>query len=371
MRGLPGYLELPLSHATGPILTMPDPLEQFLIEYVDAAGGLADEIEPQVYDVLMPDAATPLRVAFDPDALPEHPTAQLLTFGSALLDDLLGRAQRRGQVGLAFLDDVHLTPHALNQRLARDLILPDPVTLRIENMRPLYVTHSLFWFEVAYLADEKEQALHPIAVDRHYGRQVRYLDELLDTDRLTDTRRWAFGDAKSLPLYQAYLATREAVIRTVRAEVNTRQHQADTRLAEQTGRMRRYYADLRAELAERIAKAQVRGDETESLRLRQDTLNREESLRLEELARKAQLRVQLKLVNLLHVKIPRLFIVTRVAAKEFSTVHPAALTVTWDPLTEKTDALVCPNCQRPTFELRLNRQGTLHCPECNPVKART
>jgi hypothetical protein len=350
---------------------MPDPLEQFLIEYVEAVGGLADQIEPQVYDVLMPDAETPQRIAFDPDALPEHRSAQLLTFGSALLDDLLGRAQRRGRTGNVFLDDVHLTPHALNQRIARDLILPDPVTMRIENMRLLYVTHSLFWFEVTYLADEKEQALHPIAVDRYYGRQVRYLDELLDGDRLTDARRWAFADAKSLPLHQAYLAAREAVVRTIRAEVNTRQHHARTRLAEQTERMKRYYADLCAELAERIEKATARGDETQSLRLRQDALNREEALRLEELDRKAELRVHLKLVNLLHVKIPRLFIATRVAAKQFAAVHPASLTLTWDPLTEKTDALVCPHCQRPTFELLLNRQGTLHCPVCNSGKART
>src|SRR5450756_945593 len=163
---------------------MSDPLEQFLIEYVDAVGGLADEIEPQVYDVLMPDvgdpafsawAETPQRIAFDPDALPEHPAAQLLTFGSALLDE------------------VHLQPHTLAQRVAHDLVLPAQVTLRVENIRPLYVTHSLFWFEVTYLGDEKEQALYPIAVDRYYGRQVRYLDELLDGERFTDTRRWAFA----------------------------------------------------------------------------------------------------------------------------------------------------------------------------------
>ena len=69
---------------------MPDPLEQFLIDYVDTVGGLADEIEPQVFDVLIPDvgdaafsgwAKAPQRIAFDPDALPEYPSAQLLTFG--------------------------------------------------------------------------------------------------------------------------------------------------------------------------------------------------------------------------------------------------------------------------------------------------
>jgi len=129
--------------------------------------------------------------------------------------------------------------------------------------------------------------------------------------------------------------------------------------------MKRYYADLRAELTERIERATERGDEIESLRLRQDALNREEALRMDELARKAQLRVQLKLVNLLHVKIPRLFIHTHITAKPYPAIRPASLTLTWDPLTEKTDALVCPNCQHPTLELRVNRPGVLHCPECN------
>ena len=359
---------------------MPDPLEEFLIDYVDAVGGLADEIEPQVFDVLMPDvgdpalsawAETPQRIAFDPDALPEHPSAQLLTFGSVLLDELLERAQMRGQIGLAFLDDVHLQPHTLAQRVARDLVLPDELTLRVENIRPLYVTHSVFWFEVTYLGDEREQALYQIAVDRYYGRQVRYLDELLDGERFTDTRRWAFADAKSAPVDRAYLTARDAVVRTVSAEVNTRLHQTQARLVEQTEQMKRYYADLRAELVERIERATARGDEVESLRLRQDALNREEAVRLDELARKAQLRIQLNLVTLLHVRIPRLFISTHVAAKQTPAIHPSLLTLTWDPLTEKTDALVCPNCQHSTFEVLLSRRGLLHCPECNPMNARS
>ena len=349
---------------------MPDPLENFLIEYVDAVGGLADEIEPQVYDVLLPDADAPQRIAFDPDALPEHPSAQLLTFGSAVLEDLLERAQTRGRIGLTYLDDVHLTPHALGQRISRDLVLPDLVTLHIENIRPFYMAYALFWFEVTYLEDEKEQILYPMAVGRYYGRQVRYLDELLDGERLTDTRRWPFPDAKALPLDQAYLAARDAVVRTLRAEVNTRQHQGQTRRVEQTERMKRYYADLRAELADRIERATGRGDDIGSLRLRQDALNREEALRLDELARKAQLQVQLKLMNLLHVKSPWLFILTKVTAKPFPAILPASIMITWDPLTEKTDALVCPSCRRPTFELQVNRQGVLHCPECHPVNAR-
>ncbi len=366
---------------------MSDPLEHFLLEYVDAVGGLTDAIEPQVYDVLLPDTDKPQRVAFDPDALPEHPSAQLLTFGSALLDELLEKAHARGRVGFAYLDDLHLTPHSLDQRVRRDLSLPEGLALQIESTRPLYVSHSLFWFEVTYLGDEKEQALYPVAVDRHYGRQVRYLDALLDGDRFSEIRRWHYPDAKPLPLDQSYLHARDAVVRTVRAEVKTRTHQMQIRHGGQIERMKRYYADLRAELAERIEKAATRGEEIESLRLREHALDREETLRLDELERKAQLRVQLRLMNLLHVKIPLLFVNARLVAVERSVASPErqpkgqpskrvalrptplnpkrTCNLTWNPLIEKTDAVVCPSCQHPTYELRLGRQGELRCPNCS------
>ena len=43
-------------------------------------------IEPEVYDVLLPGTGSggadeSLRIAFDPEALPEHPGAQLASFG--------------------------------------------------------------------------------------------------------------------------------------------------------------------------------------------------------------------------------------------------------------------------------------------------
>ncbi len=349
---------------------MPDPLEQFLIEYVEAVGGLSDEIEPQVYDALFPDADRPLRIAFDPDALPEHPSAQLLTFGSALLDQWLEQAHARARVAIAYLDDLHLRPHTLEPRVKRDLILPEELTLHVQAVRPLYVAHGLFWFEATFLSDEKEQALYPSAVDRYYGRQVRYLEPLLAGERLSDIRRWAYPDAPARPMDQCYLAAREGVARTLTAEVNARQHQLQARLAEQAERMKRYFADLRAELNERMEKSAARGQESESLRLRVAALDREEALRLEELRRKAMLRVQLQLKNLLHIKIPRLFLTVLLSpteGKRAASFRPQSLTLTWDPLVEKTDALDCPNCQHPTYELRLSRAGALSCPTCDSM----
>ncbi len=345
---------------------MPDPLEQFLTDYVGAISGLVDEIEPQVYDVLLPDGDKPLRVAFDPEALPEHPSAQLLTFGSALLDELLANAQARGRTAVAFLDDVQVSPYGLDQRLQRDLVLPDGVALQTVDVRPLYVTHSLFWFEITYLGDEKEQALLPVAIDRYYDRQVRYLDSLLDGDRLSETRRWAFPDTKASPVDRAYLSGRDALVRTVRAEAHSRQQQLQAGFAQQTERMRQYYADRRAEIAERAAGDPTSAEDADSLRLRLEALDREEALRLDELQRKALLQVELRLTNALHVKIPRLFVSARLASAGGipAASRAAILQLTWNPLPEKTDALVCPHCQHPTYELRFGRRGDLRCPNC-------
>jgi hypothetical protein len=343
---------------------MSDPLEKFLVEYVDASGGLTEEIEPQVYDLLLPDSDQPLRVTFDPDALPEHPAAQLVTFGSALLEQLLAQAQARGRIALVYLDDVHLMPHALDQRVRRDLTLPSGTNLLIESARPQYVTTTLFWFETTFIGDEKEQALYPVAVDRYYGRLVRYLEPLLDGERLSEIRRYAYPDASSQPLAQTYLHARERVMRTVLTEANSRQHELRARLAQQREQMTRYFADLRAELNERLEKVQARGEEGDSLLLRVEALNREERLRVEELQRKATLRAQIQLTNVLHVKIPRLFLEAQLVFDE-NRRAPIPLKLTRDPLVEKTDALACPHCQHPTYELRVGRRGDLRCPQCS------
>ncbi|MBI5880433.1 MAG: hypothetical protein HZB53_22510 [Chloroflexi bacterium] len=352
---------------------MSDPLEQFLLDYVEAIGGLTDPIEPQVYAVLLPDSDTPRRVAFDPDALAEHPTAQLLTFGSTLLDEWLAQAHMRGRIAIAFLDDFNVRPHRLEQRLSRELTLPDSLSLQVQSVRPLYVSHAIFWFEATFISDEKEQALYSLALDRTYGRPVRHLDALLAGERLADLRRWAFPDAPARPLDECYRSAVQGVGRTLSAEINTRRHQLQHQVADQSERMRRYYTDLRDELGERIAKSVGSGAETESLRLRLSALDRERALRLDDLHRKTVLRVQLRLVNLLHVKAPRLFLACQLlpmAGRHIGAFRPRPLTLTWDPLVEKADALDCPSCNHPTLELRLNSAGVLGCPHCGPAPAK-
>src|SRR6266536_2926076 len=175
-------------------------LEQFLREYVDVAGGLWDEPEPQVYDVLWPDAEAPQRLTVDPEALAEHPEEQ---------------------------------------------------------------------------------------------------------------GRWPYPDTAAIPLEQAYLLARERVLRSVSTVANNLQRDWEDRQSRQIARVDRYFADMRAELQERIQKAAARGEATEDLRQRGTAIEREAALRIAELRRAPGVRVRVALTNLLHLKIPRLFLEAR------------------------------------------------------------
>src|SRR5437868_10808409 len=87
------------------------PLERFVREYAEARDGAWDEIEPQVYDLLV--GQDLVRVAFDPEALPEHPQAQLASLGSPLLDRLLGDAAGRWNSAQVYRIGLNVRPYDL------------------------------------------------------------------------------------------------------------------------------------------------------------------------------------------------------------------------------------------------------------------
>src|SRR6266850_5792747 len=125
-------------------MSAPSPLETFVRDYVEATGGDWDEVEPQVYDVLLPvggagaEGREIVRIAFDPEALPEHPGAQLASFGTPLVDRLLADAVTRGQYARLYVVGLNLAPHDLAGLCRRALTLPAESNLKLERARPLH-----------------------------------------------------------------------------------------------------------------------------------------------------------------------------------------------------------------------------------------
>ncbi len=87
---------------------------------------------------------------------------------------------------------LNLSPQGVENRLRRTAVLPPGYDLRLEQTRPLHFPQAVFWFEATFVSDQKEQDLLTVAVDVHYGRQVRHLDRLLDraTSPINPGRHW-------------------------------------------------------------------------------------------------------------------------------------------------------------------------------------
>jgi hypothetical protein len=340
--------------------TAASPLEVFVREYLETSGGAWDEVEPQVYDVLLPGEAGLKRLAFDPEALPEHPGAELASFGTPLIDRLLDDALRRGRSGHFYLVGLNLEPHNLLGRLRKALTLAPPLELSVARVRALHFTQVVYWFRLELVEEQKEQTILPVAVDLHYGREVRHLDALLAPSRLAVSPAQPLPEARRLSVAAGYEVARAQALRTVAALANVRARQLTERRDRQAARVSRYYADLREELEEQAHRARNAEEAAARREQRLSALEREEQLRLAEVEQKSRLRAHLRLLQVLRIDQPKLLVQATVGGEK----QPAVpLELVWDTLTEAVEAPACPNCGRPTFALSPTRQGVV-CPAC-------
>jgi hypothetical protein len=356
----------------------PSPLEVFLREYLDKTGGVWDEVEPQVYDVMLP-AGTELpagrdgdssvvRLTFDPEALPEHPSAQLASFGTPLVDRLLQDAVQRGRAGRFYLVGLNLQPHDLTARLRRSLhvtpatgLIPEPIDIEVERVRALDFPQVVFWFQAAFVSDQKEQLIVPVAIDLHYGREVRHADDLLDPARLAELPALPLPPARALSLVSGYRLARGQILRSVSALANSRGRDLAERRDVHIDRLKHYYADLRSELDEQQRRARNAEEAAARHTERLAALQREEQLRVAELRQKSMLHVDLRLLQLLRVEQPKLLVKTVLTADDHT---PGHLEAVWDPLLEVVEAVPCPLCGRPSYSFLLAKSGQIGCEAC-------
>jgi len=342
------------------------PLEEFLRAYAEEVGGVWDQVEPQVYDLMLPaeeGAREPeiVRLVFDPEAIPEHPGAQLASHGTPLVDSLLADAVNRGRHVTLYQVGLNLAPQGLEDRLRRAVTLPAGFELNLDQWRTMHFPQAAFWFEATFVSDQKEQDLLTVAIDVHYGRQVRHLERLLNRAHLAEKPWTPLAEVRHSGLASAYPGARDRVVRTLSAMANTYHRELSERLHQQLERITRYYADLRTEIEEQSQKARNRGEDLTRFADRLESLAREESLRAAELKRKSQLKVHLRLLNLLVVHQPKQLLQAAVVSKGSVIDHQEWV---WDPLVEAIEAAVCPECRHPTFEFDVTRQGRFICPAC-------
>jgi hypothetical protein len=134
----------------------------------------------------------------------------------------------------------------------------------------------------------------------------------------------------------------------------------------QISRLNQYYADLRAELSEQKRRAHNAEEAATRHAERLAALAREEQTRVAELRQKSALNVDLRLLQLLRIEQPKLLVTISLTAPDHTRGQFEAV---WDPLLEAVEAVTCPTCGKPSYELSLSRSGQIGCPSCKVVLA--
>ena len=374
-------------------------LQEFVTDYIETIGGDCEEVEPQVYDILFPDelakgASLPslgelaqrgvLRVTYDPEAVPEHPGSQLVSFGTPLVDAILTDATRRGRAATAYITGLNLQARDLPTKIKRTIKMPENIAWTFEQVRFLHYPQAIFWFEATFSSDIKEQEVLPVAFDLATKREVRRLDQLLDFERLAQRPTQSLIEAHHADLTEIYLKARQEAVRTISTLSNLRRRELDTRLSKQVARMQLYYSDLRKELTEqenrkagRPAKVATTDAGTEApadeplekFTKRLDTINREEMQRITELRQKSMLKVTLRLATLLIVQQPKVCVRALASGTRGLDGLSEPIELIWNPLAEQLEAAVCPACGNSTFEFKLAARNAkakhpLVCGQC-------
>lgn len=323
-------------------------LERFFRAYVENRQGDWDECEPAVYDVMMEDQVR--RLAFDPEALPDHPGAELATQGAPAVDEMLADARRRWSRCQCYRQVGHVLPHDLADRVPRFLPLPKPAAWGRIQARAVHVPHAICHLALSLRCEHQQQYVLVIGIDLSSGREVRHLDRLLEKGSVVEHETQPLPDAARIPLALAVQKARTAALRTATALANAVRRELGGQLLKQIARTEAYYDRLIRELEPGEQSAQ-----------RADSYQRQKGLRLVELRGKNELSLGLSLAGLMILRQPKVIVAAEVDAPRRG---GQKLRLTWDPLLEAFEPPDCPHCGRPTTQLRLDTLQELRCAAC-------
>ena len=367
-------------------------LREFARTLFESTGGVVELVEDDLIEVLLPKEleerfGTDFLIALDPEIVPEVPSAQLLNYGSALLDDLIAFTEEQGTVSRVYLTGIHLDDSRIKQNLKRTLRF-EGSDIQIRRIKVKLFKYLLFTFKIRYTTDEREEEFISVGVNMENGQIARRLINVVsDPQRYSQENYLICPEAESISVYQAYGIAQMEVERKMIASINYHKTAMEKVIHQESTRISKFYQDNDTELQQRIEKENVRrethvdwtADEHRKSEARIQTLlskrgvnEIERKRRLKEMLDKYTLRTNVRLINLLEIAYPKL--VNTVAVVENGDKKSAGeslrvtTTIIWDPVTQSPEPLICSKCSKLTTTLKLVRppkdDAQLVCGEC-------
>lgn len=343
-------------------------IEPFVVASIESLGGAVEQRADGLYTVLWPAEATgelaTRQLAFDPELIEEEPGAELVTFASPTLEQIVEHATASGRVAQAFLNAPLSAVPGTAERLARSYRFLD-ASWTAEAGRAWWLPVGLFLFRARYLSDSREEDLVEVGVNLTDGRILRRLAEAMERYGLSPDPPEAWPMLAELPISGAYAVARAELERKILSPLGRRRRELESRLAQESGRARAYYDELIRELQEQQQSLPAEDPGRGPLESKLRAIGLEREGRLAELRGKYKLEAEVALLSALRLYLPRIVFPGKLTGKR----HAAELTLVWDPVEQAGEPARCRRCGGLTYETSLLRSGAVGCLPCLDAEA--
>jgi len=335
-------------------------LKDFVREVVEIKGGIAEEKEKGVLELLLPkNIGKELfgkeygRLSF----LPGQKQTKFITYGSPLLDKVVSLSEGLGKTARISAEDIHPRKKNLIRLIEDNFDFPNSRKLGSSIDSEVVCSYLSVNFKVSIISDERKEDIATVLVDERTLRIGREMSNLIQEMRYKEGE--PPGTVKRYPIEKVYERAKKAAIRNLAQSLKEIEETSLRRLQRDTTRLWNYYKDLKEELKKRMMKAPS-PEKREELSSKMKAIDLEFERKREDLIDKYSLRVTLEPMNACRIYLPKIVSHYEVQRK----TSKKELEFFWNPLTEEIEPLVCEACLEDTYVIYLCDKLHLTCPSC-------
>jgi len=351
------------------------PLSELVLGYFRQVGALVEPPAYGAYEVLLPDEAA-ARWGISPhqkivfDAAHQQDGVTFLHYGHALIEMIVEELRGQSTNGQFFINNVRPDKPGLPSEIEKAFSLPNAKIFFLPAEKEKIRQHHYvrFNFKVSMVADEKRDLVLPVWIDLQNGYPVNGAEierlGILDEENqfLHIPPALAFWNGEPTLSPKTLSALLERARQAVPHELGETLLGLQKRLARflelDRARLNDYYADLLKDAQRRLHKADE--ERRPALETKIKIIEAERESKLLDVEQKYHLRIQLELINLAIIAVPKLDLTVEIR-KRTSTIKRM---VTWNPLLHTVEPLPCDICHRGGMTLHLCENGHLVHAEC-------
>ncbi len=356
-------------------MTQDTSLSELVLGYFRQVGALVEPPAYGAYEVLLPDEAAARwgvhphqKVIFD--AALQQAGATFLHYGHALIETIVEELRGQSANGQFFINNVRPDKPGFKSEIEKTFSLPNAKIffLPAEKEGIRHHHYVRFNFKVSLVADEKRELVLPVWMDLQNGypvdgaeiERLGILDEENHFLHLPSAPAfWNNQPALSPKTLSALLErARQAVPFELGETLSNLQKRLAHFLELDRARLNDYYDHLLKDAKKRLQKTEE--DRRAALETKIEVIQAERESKLLDVEQKYHLRIQLELVNLAIIAVPKLVLTVEIR-KRTSTIKRA---VTWNPLLHTIEPLLCEVCNRGGMTLHICENGHLAHAEC-------